>query len=61
MSSNDFDTLKHHFIDCNKVVFYEVQKADCEFSGPIAYLKHLLSNFVRVGFFDSLDAEKEFA
>jgi hypothetical protein len=55
-----FDTLKYHFIDCNKVVFQDVQKAYYEFSGPFAYLKHHLIDFVRVGFVDALDAENDF-
>jgi hypothetical protein len=31
------------------------------FSGPFAYLKHHLSNFVRLAFFDAQDVENEFA
>jgi hypothetical protein len=41
-------------------LFQDVQKVECEFSEPFAYLKHYLSNFVQVAFFDSLDAENEF-
>jgi hypothetical protein len=38
-----------------------VQKADFEFSGQFSYLKRHLSDFMKVTFFDSGDAENEFA
>jgi hypothetical protein len=44
-----------------KVDFSDVQKADYEFSGPIAYLKHHLDEFVRVALFKAQDSENEFA
>jgi hypothetical protein len=52
--------LKHRLIDFNSL-FDDVQKADYEFSGPFAYLKHHLSNFVQVAFFNAQDAENEVA
>jgi hypothetical protein len=42
------------------VVFLDVQKADYELSWPLAYLKHHLSDFVKVTFFDDQDAEYDF-
>jgi hypothetical protein len=36
-----------------------VQKADFEFSGPVASLKHLLIDFVQFASFDAQDAENE--
>jgi hypothetical protein len=38
---------------------YDIQKADYEFSGPFAYIKHQINDFVQVDFFDALDAENE--
>jgi hypothetical protein len=32
---------------------------DYEFSGPFAFLKHQLSDFVQVDYFDDWDAENE--
>jgi hypothetical protein len=58
---NDFelplDTLRYCFIDINKIAFWDVRKADYEFSGPFAYLNHHLSECIEVAFFDSQDAE----
>jgi hypothetical protein len=45
----------------HKGVFQDVQKADYEFSGPFAYLKHHLNNFVQVAFFLAQVAENELA
>jgi hypothetical protein len=42
-------------------VFLRLQKEDYEFQVPFAYLKHHLSDFVQVSFFDAKDAENEFA
>jgi hypothetical protein len=36
-----FDSLKHRFIEFTKVVFWDLQKTDYEFSGPFTYLKPL--------------------
>jgi hypothetical protein len=41
--------------------FFFVHKADLVFSGPFAYLKHLLSYIVQVAFFDVQDAQNELA
>jgi hypothetical protein len=46
-------TLKSRFINFTEDVFSDVQKADYAFSGPFAFLKQNLSNFVQVAFFDS--------
>jgi hypothetical protein len=40
--------------------FLRRTEEDYEFSGTFAYLKHQLSNFVQVAFFDTQDAENEF-
>jgi hypothetical protein len=40
-----FDTLKHHFIDFNKVVF-KTSRRKIEFSKSFVYFEHHLSNFV---------------
>jgi hypothetical protein len=36
-----------------------VQKADFDFSGPLPYLKHHSSDFMKVAFFDSRFEENE--
>jgi hypothetical protein len=45
----------------SNVFFQDVQKTDYEFSWPFAYLKHHLSDFVKIAFFDIRDAENGFA
>jgi hypothetical protein len=60
MNSKAFWLLENRFIDITKVVFSDVQKA-YYFSGPFIYLKHHLSEFVKIGFFDTEDAENDFA
>jgi hypothetical protein len=45
--------MKHRFIDITNVAFYDVEKADIEFSGPFAYSKNNLSDFIQVAFFDA--------
>jgi hypothetical protein len=54
-----FDNLKHYF-DFTKVVFEEVQKANYDFPGPIAYVKHNLRDFIQVSSFNAQVAENEF-
>jgi hypothetical protein len=49
-------SLHRHY----KFAFQDVQKADYGISGPLAYLKHHLSDFIQVVFFDVQVAEKEF-
>jgi hypothetical protein len=41
--------------------FHDVQKTDYALLGPFAYLKHHLSDMVKIAFFDSRDAENDFA
>jgi hypothetical protein len=48
--------LKHRFIDFIKVV----QKADCDLSGPFAYLKHPFIEFVQIAFLNTQNVEKAF-
>jgi hypothetical protein len=38
------------FIDFVKVVFYDVQKADNEFTAPFGSLKHLFRDFLQIAF-----------
>jgi hypothetical protein len=45
-----FDTLIHRFIVFNTVVYEDVYKADYEFAGQFAYLKHHLRDFVQIAF-----------
>jgi hypothetical protein len=40
--------------------FEDVQKADYEFSGPFAYLKHHSRDFIEAAFFFTLEAENDF-
>jgi hypothetical protein len=42
------DPLKHRSMDFDKVVFWDVQKLDYEFSKPFAHLNQHLSDFVQV-------------
>jgi hypothetical protein len=39
----------------------DVREADYEFSGPFTYLKHQLSDFAKVAFFDAQEAQNKFA
>jgi hypothetical protein len=55
------DTMNRRFIDFIKFVIYDVQKADYDFQGPFAYLKHHLSDVVQVAFFDAQDGENDLA
>jgi hypothetical protein len=55
------DTLKHRFIDFTNVVFYDGQRANYEFSGPLAYFHHHLSEFDQFAFYDAQAEENEFA
>jgi hypothetical protein len=41
--------------------FFRRQEADYEFSGPFAYLKLHLSEFVKVALFDAQKAENDIA
>jgi hypothetical protein len=54
-------TFKHRFNDFVKVVIYDVQKADYVFTGPLAFVKYHLSNFVQDAFFNKHNAENDFA
>jgi hypothetical protein len=60
VSENDFalhfDTLNHRFIDFTQVDFFDVQKADYEFSGSFTSLEQHLSDFSQFTFFDSRNA-----
>jgi hypothetical protein len=49
--------LKLSFIDFTKVVFYDFLKADRNYSAPIAYMKHHLSDLEKVAFYDAKVAE----
>jgi hypothetical protein len=51
--------ISHHRLYHGR--FLNVQKADYEFSGPFAYLKHHIRNFVKVAFLDAQGAENDFA
>jgi hypothetical protein len=55
-----FRHLKHPFIEFKKVVFFGVQKADYEFTGPFTYLKYHLSEFIQVALIVVQVAENEF-
>jgi exopolyphosphatase/pppGpp-phosphohydrolase len=48
-----FEIMKLRIIDITKVEFEGVQKADYEFSGSFAHLKHHLSDFTQVVSFDA--------
>jgi hypothetical protein len=48
--------MKHRFMDITKFAFKDFQKTDYEFSRPFVYLKHRLSDFIQVTFFDAQDA-----
>jgi hypothetical protein len=49
--------MKYRFIEVSEVDFSHVQKADYEFSGLLAFIKHHLSNLFQVSFFEALHAE----
>jgi hypothetical protein len=40
--------------------FYDVRKADYDFSGPFAYLKHHICDFVKIAFFNAQNEENAF-
>jgi hypothetical protein len=53
--------MKQRFIEFTKVAFWDVQKADYEFPGSFAYVKHNFRDFVQVAFLHNQDAENDFA
>jgi hypothetical protein len=54
--SEFYDHFKYRLIDFT-VAFYQVQKADYEFSRPFAYVKRHFHEFVQVALLDAQDAE----
>jgi hypothetical protein len=40
--------------------FFKTSRRHYDFLGPFAYLKHHLSDFVKIAFFDARDAENDF-
>jgi hypothetical protein len=61
MDSNGLSKPRNIVSSNSPKSFFKTSKRQIVFLGSFAYLKHLLSDFVLVGFFDSQDAEHELA